>query len=111
MAATLRREARLRDGRDFRRVNRGGKRRASRHFVAVVAPSREGGAPKMSLAVSRRVGSAVARNRVKRRIREWFRNDRASLPRDTDWVLIARAGAAELGASDTQRELRELGAR
>jgi ribonuclease P protein component len=111
VASTLRREARLRDGRDFRRVNRSGKRRASRHFVAVIAPSREAGAAKMGLAVSRRVGNAVARNRVKRRIREWFRHERESLPRDTDWVLIARAGAAELAEPATRRELRELAGR
>ncbi|MEN8161212.1 MAG: ribonuclease P protein component [Myxococcota bacterium] len=111
MAATLRREERLRDARDFRRANRSGKRRVSRHFVAVVAASREPGAAKLGLAVSRRVGNAVARNRVKRRIREWFRQERGRLPQDTDWVLIARAGAAELPAPVARRELDELAAR
>lgn len=61
--------------------------------------------------MSRRVGNAVARNRVKRRIREWFRQERESLPRDTDWVLIARAGAAEMATHATLRELRDLAAR
>lgn len=111
MAATLRREARLRDGRDFRRVNRSGTRRVRRHFVAVVAESREPGSARLGLAVSRRVGNAVARNRVKRRIREWFRREREHLPRETDWVLIARAGAAELSTEATRRELTELAGR
>ena len=111
MAATLRREARLRDGRDFRRVNRRGKRQATRHFVAVVAPARAPGAAHLGLAVSRRVGNAVARNRVKRRIREWFRHRREELPADTDWVLIARAGAAQLDARETRAELEELARR
>jgi ribonuclease P protein component len=111
VAATLRRDARLRDGRDFRRVNRSGKRRVRRHFVAVVAASREPGAARLGLAVSRRVGNAVARNRVKRRIREWFRQEREHLPPETDWVVIARAGAAELSAGETRRELQELAAR
>jgi ribonuclease P protein component len=53
----------------------------------------------------------VARNRVKRRVREWFRRSRAHLPHGTDWVVIARAGAAELDAATTARELAELAER
>ena len=113
MGAELRRAARLRDARDFRRVNRTGVRRAGRHFVAVVAPSGPVpvAGPRLGLAVSRRVGNAVARNRVKRRVREWFRREQESLPPSTDWVVIARAGAAELGAHQTARELSELASR
>jgi ribonuclease P protein component len=113
MAAELRRAARLRDARDFQRVNRTGTRRAGLHFVAVVAVSGPVpvARPRLGLAVSRRVGNAVARNRVKRRVREWFRRERASLPAGTDWVVIARAGAAELGASEVARELSELASR
>jgi ribonuclease P protein component len=113
MAAELRRAARLRDARDFGRVNRTGVRRAGRHFVAVVAPAGPGSveAPRLGLAVSRRVGNAVARNRVKRRVREWFRRERSSLPAGTDWVVIARAGAAELDAAAVVRELSELASR
>lgn len=113
MAAGLRRTARLRDGRDFRRVNRTGKRRAGPHFVAVVAPAAHASTagPRLGLAVSRRVGNAVERNRVKRRIREWFRAERASLPPRTDWVVIARDGAAALDAASVARELGELASR
>jgi ribonuclease P protein component len=101
----------LRDARDFQRVNRTGTRRAAAHFVAVVAPSRGDVGPKLGLAVSRRVGNAVARNRVKRRVREWFREMRAELPPATDWVVIARAGAAELDRSATRSELTALARR
>lgn len=107
----LRRAARLRDPRDFQRVNRTGTRRSSPHFVAVVAPSRVDGGAKLGLAVSRRVGNAVARNRVKRHVREWFRRSRAALPAATDWVLIARTGAAELDSRALHAELAALAAR
>ena len=107
----LPRGARLRDPRDFQRVNRTGERRASAHFVAVVAPSRRDEPAKLGLAVSRRVGNAVARNRVKRRVRDWFRRARPGLAPATDWVVIARAGAAELGAAETAAELGSLAAR
>jgi ribonuclease P protein component len=107
----LPRGARLRDPRDFQRVNRTGVRRTSAHFVAVVAPARREEPAKLGLAVSRRVGNAVARNRVKRRVRDWFRKARPALAPATDWVVIARAGAAELDAAATAAELRSLAAR
>jgi ribonuclease P protein component len=107
----LERGARLRNPRDFQRVNRTGIRRSSPHFVAVVAPSRGAASPKLGLAVSRRVGNAVARNHVKRRVREWFRRTRRALPDATDWVVIARAGAAELDGRAIAAELTELAQR
>jgi ribonuclease P protein component len=110
-AQRLPRAARLRDARDFQRVNRTGKRRAGAHFVVVVAPARADGPAKLGLAVSRRVGNAVARNRVKRAVREWFRRARPALPSATDWVVIARAGAAELAHADIGAELAELARR
>jgi ribonuclease P protein component len=54
------------------------------------------------------VGTAVERNRVKRRIREWFRHNRAALPEDAALVVIARRGAAEIGMAETERELGRL---
>ena len=102
------RNDRLRKAKDFQRVNRTGRRRAGTHFVVVTAPGRNSRGRRLGLAVSRRVGSAVRRNRVKRRVREWFRHDRVVLPTGTDLVVIARQGAAGLDARATWRELREL---
>jgi ribonuclease P protein component len=64
--------------------------------------------PALGVTVSKKVGSAVERNRVKRRIREWFRHDYAVLPCNAAVVVIARRGAADLGARETERELGEL---
>jgi ribonuclease P protein component len=60
---------------------------------------------RLGITVSRKVGIAVERNRVKRRVREWFRRSQHGLPRDHDLVLIARAGAAAQRAQETAREL------
>ncbi|MAE94756.1 MAG: ribonuclease P protein component [Deltaproteobacteria bacterium] len=104
----LRRRERLRSSKDFRRVNRTGRRSSGRHFVIVSAKGREPGLTRLGLAVSRRVGNAVQRNRVKRRVRSWFRRERGNVPEGLDLVVIARRGAADRSGSEVAAELRGL---
>jgi ribonuclease P protein component len=63
---------------------------------------------RLGLTVSRKVGGAVVRNRVKRRVREWFRERRGSLGSGLDWVVIARAPAADLAREAAEDELTRL---
>jgi ribonuclease P protein component len=63
---------------------------------------------RLGVTVSRKVGGAVVRNRVKRRIREWFRVRRASLGGGRDWVVIGRATAAGLDRETSELELSQL---
>jgi ribonuclease P protein component len=62
------------------------------------APSRLG------VTVTRKVGVAVARNRVKRLVREAFRLAPTLLPAGIDLVVIAKDGAPTLALADVQRE-------
>jgi ribonuclease P protein component len=86
-------------------VGQEGRRAADEYFVVLVRERRRG-APsptvRIGITVSRKVGRAVVRNRVKRRVREWFRSARAGMRPGIDVVVIARRAAAE-------RSLRELG--
>lgn len=64
---------------------------------------------RLGLTVSRKVGGAVVRNRVKRWIREWFRKTRSTLPTGLRLVLIVRTGAAEAGHAALERDLQSVG--
>lgn len=98
--------ARLRPGRgrlsrsaDFDRVVRHGRSHASREFVLYVFPREQDGPPRLGLSVSRKVGGAVQRNRVKRLLREAFALESDQLPNGTDAVVIARHDAWALAES------------
>jgi len=80
----------------------------ARSFVVLMADphgSRPGGAARLGITVSRRVGPAVVRTRVKRRVREWFRRMPDAQQIRKDLVVIARAGAAEASQADVARDL------
>jgi ribonuclease P protein component len=74
-----------------------------------------GDPPRLGLSVSRKVGGAVERNRVKRVLREQFAPLAGGLPAGVDVVVIARPGAAqyleERGSAALGARLGELLAR
>jgi ribonuclease P protein component len=60
--------------------------------------------PRLGLSVSKRVGSSVVRNRVRRRLKEIFRSSVADLPCDLDLVISARPAAAEASFEELKEE-------
>lgn len=93
----MQRRNRLSRSRDFDTVYRRGQSVSSRYLVLHWFP-REGdaeGDPRLGLAVPRAVGSAVARNRVKRLLREAWKQLLPTVPIGHDYVLAARPGVAE----------------
>jgi ribonuclease P protein component len=89
---------------EFDRVYRQGRSVGNRHLVLHTFPRGDAGAaaderasgPRLGLSVSRKVGGAVERNRVKRLLREAFAAERERLPEDLDLVVVARPEAREL---------------
>jgi ribonuclease P protein component len=100
---------------DFDRVFRQGRSHAGRELVLYVFPRGEAAdvdGPRLGLSVSRKVGGAVQRNRVKRLLREAFDLEGARLPADTDAVVVARHEANALaereGLDGIRRALSQL---
>jgi len=94
--------------REFQHVTRRGRRAASVAFVILVCPGSDPGHSRLGLTVSRKVGNAVVRNRVKRRIREWFRREGRPLAQGLDVVVIARRPAAALAFERASEQLTGL---
>jgi ribonuclease P protein component len=92
------RRHRLSRSRDFDTVYRQG-RSVSTRFLTLYWFARNDEAiaagARLGLAVPRAVGTAVVRNRMKRRLREIFHTRSADLPQDHDYVLVVRPGLAE----------------
>jgi ribonuclease P protein component len=96
----VQRRHRLSRSRDFDAVYRHG-RSVSTRFLVLYWFAREDGdeGARLGLAVPKTVGTAVVRNRIKRRLREIFSARSAELPQNQDYVLVVRPGLAEAAES------------
>jgi ribonuclease P protein component len=102
------RETRIRRSAEFREIKEVGCRHSSGAFVLLVRSTTGAGVARLGITASRKVGNAVARNRVKRRIREWFRRCGQARLAGLDVVVIARAAAATLSGPATFDELSRI---
>src|ERR1700679_2926930 len=97
---------------EFERVYRHGRSSANRHLVLYSFPNASTDRPRLGLSVSRKVGGAIERNRVKRLLREAFARVEAELCVGQDLVVVARPEARELaereGLSGLDAALGEL---
>ena len=73
-------------------------------LFSVHALPNELGRPRLGLSVSKKVGSAVKRNSVRRRLKEIFRSSGGRLPGDLDLVVSARPAAAEASYQELDDE-------
>jgi len=87
---------------EFERVYRQGRSKSNRFLVLYTFPrtsedtDAETTGPRLGLSVSRRVGGAVDRSRVKRVLREAFWAEAERLPDGSDYVVVARPDSREL---------------
>jgi ribonuclease P protein component len=112
----LPRQRRLRKRREFLSVQGQGRRYPGSHYlffvrrrpgvvsshIHVASPTRFG------ITVTRKVGNAVTRNRIKRVVREGCRHLAADFPSGLDLVIVARASAVGDGRGAVEKELSQL---
>jgi len=107
-----RKRRRLSRSGDFDRVYRDGRSHANRFLVVYSFPRAGDDEPRLGISVGRKVGGAVARNQVKRMLRDAFWACGEILPDGHDFVIVARpemAGVAdERGAAGVEEELRSV---
>jgi ribonuclease P protein component len=111
-AAARRRAGRLSRSAEFDRVYRHGRSLGNRYLVLYCFPRAGEQESRLGLSVSRKVGGAVDRNRVKRLLREAFGAEAQALAPGHDVVIVARPEARELaeqgGLGAVAASLREL---
>ncbi|MBT8494903.1 MAG: ribonuclease P protein component, partial [Deltaproteobacteria bacterium] len=103
---------RLRKRRDFLKVQGAGAKAHTRHFL-VLRLAQEAQLPRgrLGITVTKRVGSAATRNRIKRLVREFVRQNPGWLPNGVDVVVVAKKSAAKLGGlMDVANDLGPAGA-
>jgi len=100
------RSCRLRKRRDYLAVQSAGTVVHARHFLVLV--KRDGGG-RVGITVSKKIGNAVTRNRVKRLVREFVRHtDGTWVPAGRDLVVIAKRSAAVIDLAEVTRDLDRL---
>lgn len=105
---------RLRQRAEFLAVQSGGTKLHGRHVLAIAKRrvDSEQGRGRLGLTITKKVGNAVVRNRIKRLLREWLRLH-GWVPAGWDLVLVAKDSAARQlhpddFATDLTRILRQL---
>ena len=90
---------RIRASREFKQIQRSGKKIRTAHILGIAI--RKEGPARIGLTVSKKVGNAVVRNRLKRLLREISRHEYASIEAGWQVILIAHPSSASV-------QLREL---
>ncbi|MBK6688242.1 MAG: ribonuclease P protein component [Deltaproteobacteria bacterium] len=91
------REARIRERWEFNRIHQEAPSVHTGSFTVLALPCLAGARPRLGCAISKKVGGAVVRNRIRRWVREVFRARQQQLP-PVDLVVVAKPEAAALSA-------------
>jgi ribonuclease P protein component len=97
------RKIRIARSSDYQILYKTGRRVHSERFV-LFGRENAVGSPRLGITVSRKVGNAVVRNRIKRLFREIFRKSSGEIPSQLDIVVNAKPGCAGASYEDLRME-------
>ena len=104
--ASVKKATTLKMNYEFRRVYNKGASGVSPFLVVYARPNR-GGRNRLGVTVSTKLGKAVVRNRVRRRLREIYRLSQPEMKQGWDIVLVARTRAVTATYRDLERTYRK----
>ena len=101
----MRKSYRVKKEAEFQRVFTQGKSCANRQFVVYMIEKPEQVHFRVGISVGKKIGNAVARNWVKRRIRQSLTELKPQLKQDCDFIVIARPGVAWMEMAEVKDHL------
>ena len=100
----MKKNFRVKREKDFKAIFKEGTSFANRKFVIYRLENKQKHF-RVGLSVSKRLGNAVTRNQIKRRIRHILQNAKGEISEDVDFVVIARNGVEALGYAEMEKNL------
>ncbi|MDQ0163727.1 ribonuclease P protein component [Bacillus alveayuensis] len=104
----MKKRNRIKKNEDFQKVFKNGKSMANRQFVIYILDRPEEKEFRLGLSVSKKVGKAVVRNKIKRLIRQVFLEEKENIAKGKDYVIIARKPAADMNYHEVRKSLFHL---
>ena len=93
---------------EFQTILKQGIRYSAQNFNIIIYQRSGGELRRLGISISKKVGGAVKRNRVKRLLREFFRLNKDNLPEASDLLFIAKPGSVDLNYSSLAEQLSEF---
>jgi ribonuclease P protein component len=103
MKETLGPQERIRKKKDFDTIYKNGNRFRGKYLTLVYLDNHLAFS-RLGVVASRKVGGAVMRNRIKRRMREFFRRNKILISRPVDMVAIAKGEAASISGPEFRQD-------
>lgn len=79
----------------FRRMYRSAKSKTDKYLVLYYRKNKNRKENRLGITVSKKIGTAVVRNRIRRLIKENYRRNEGQIRKGYDFVIVARSRAAE----------------
>jgi ribonuclease P protein component len=102
---------RIRKRAEYLEIQHSGVAVHSRLLIGIVRRAEGRAEARIGITTTKKLGSAVVRNRVRRMIREAFRRNRAALPPSTDIVVVAKRASVDVTSAAIAEDLALLGRR
>ncbi|WP_199616894.1 ribonuclease P protein component [Paenibacillus alkalitolerans] len=104
----MQKRLRLRKREDFSRVFKHGRAAANHQLVVYYKPSSDAASFRLGISVSKKIGNAVVRNMMRRRLKEIVRHMEERIAKRVDIVLIVRKPAVELQHPELKRSVQHV---